>query len=225
MTIKIEYERSFLQLFTDSITLHQHAEQYRESKDFRRTLFRASILNTLLIPEVVANICIEHLSLEKSVYAEIDRLSFLAKYDYYLRTKFRNRSLDRGIVEIEKLKELKKLRDSYVHPKRTEIYWDVDKNGSGTGSCNKTNLLKINKSTSFWEQEDSLQSMIAVHSFLNYFFVKKCRYSKNKVGSLLFSVSKDPNDKDYITPGLPNFIKSALAKNNINLNYVKIMRM
>lgn len=223
MTIQIEYERSFLQLFTDSISLHQHAEEYPEVEDFRRTLFRASILNTLLIPEAVANICIEHLNLDRSVYAEIDRLPVIAKFDYYLRTNFRNNSLDRGIVEVEALKELKRVRDDYVHPKQSKIYWDVDEEGSGTGDCEKTKLLKMNKASSFWEQDDSMKVMVAVHRFLHYFFSTKCKYTKKKVASLLFSLSRDPNDQDYSIPCWPKTFKKELQGKGITIDYVKVM--
>ncbi|MBF0376299.1 MAG: hypothetical protein HQK72_02340 [Desulfamplus sp.] len=220
---EIEYERSFFQLFNDSIMLHQHANQYLEIDDFRSTLFRASILNTLLIPEAVANICIEHLNLERSVYYEIDRLPVLAKFDYYLRTNFRNKFLDRGIVEIEGLKELKRLRDDYVHPKHSKIYWNIDENGSGTGECEKTKLLKFNKAPSFWEKDDSFLAMVTVHRFLHYFFMTKCRFTKAKVASLLFSLSHDPNEKDYKIPCWPKSFKEELKSQGITIDYVKII--
>jgi hypothetical protein len=223
VSIEVECERSFRQLFTDSIELHQHAEQFHEAEDFRRTLFRASILNTLLIPEAVANICIDHLELDGSVYSEVDRLPALAKFDYYLRTKFRNKSLDRGVVEIEGLKELKRLRDDYVHPKHNKVYWDIDKNGSGTGECDRSKLLGINKAPSFWEREDSLMAMVTVHKFLQYFFKDKCKYSQKKVASLLFSLSQHPNDGDCSIPCWPRSFKKELEDNGIAISYVKIM--
>ncbi len=105
--VEVLYERSFDMLLFDSIGALMHAKEFHEFHEIHQTLARSSVLSSLLILEAVANTCIESLDLGGTVLNEIDRLPMISKFDFYLRTKFRNRQLDRGTSVIEGLRELK----------------------------------------------------------------------------------------------------------------------
>src|SRR5438552_12091440 len=89
------FDRPFADLFADSVWLLRHAERATDD-DIHGTLSRESLMASLFLLEAAANTCIESLDLVSAVFGEIDRLPVLAKYDIYLRTRFRRRHLDRG---------------------------------------------------------------------------------------------------------------------------------
>ena len=121
------YDRSYFTLLMDSITLLN--DSISTEFEVSATYARSSILSSILLPEVVANICIETLNLENSIYREIDKLSIIGKFDFFLRTNFRNKKIDRGIKYVQGIQELKKLRDSFVHPKKHKVIWtDIGNN-------------------------------------------------------------------------------------------------
>src|SRR5262249_6189135 len=79
------------------------------------TLTRASILNCALLLECGANILIAEI-IEGSLRADVDKLSFISKYQLYARLS-KNKKLDRGRIEVQNVESLRKARDRLVHPK------------------------------------------------------------------------------------------------------------
>ena len=196
---KITYDRNFNTLLFDSIEMLYHSLDPETGYDFRQTLARSSMLNSILLLELSANICIESLELEGSVYNEIIRLPIIGKYDYFLRTNFRGKKLDRGTAEIEGIKELKSLRDRFVHMKPHKVEWEMEGDG-GIAELDKTALLGITKNPGGWDTDSAITTMKTVHSFLKYFFQVKCKFSSEKVGSFLLSESKVPGKDSYPMP-------------------------
>lgn len=218
----ITYDRNFDTLLFDSIDMLRYSLDHSNDFDFRNTLARSSMINSILLLELSANVCIESLELEKSISNEIDRLPILGKFDFYLRSNFRNKKLERGRIEIEGVRELKKLRDGYVHMKPHKLEWQMEKDGTGTADLDKTNKLNISKNPSGWDGESALKTMQTVHNFLMFFFIEKCKFNPTKVSSLLFSESKVPGKE--LGP-IPHFFKSAkkeLLSLGVNLSYIKL---
>lgn len=220
--VYIAYERNFDTLLLDSVEFLLDAKGKHPDSDESHRDARVAIIYTLLLLEAAANTCIEHLSLERAVHSEIDRLPVLPKFDFYLRTNFRNRSLDRGIQQIEWVKELKSLRDSTVHLKARKVEWNGRPDESMTAEAERTRVLKAATNPKFWNIDDAVIVAKATHGFLRYFFKDKCKYGPKKVASLLFSESNTPGDDNHFCPCLNKTTKSRLLTLGIDLSYVKI---
>ena len=220
--IEIQYQRNFDTLLFDSIEMLFRSLDRETDFDFGQTLARSSMINSILMLELVANICIETLDLERSVFNEIDKFSVLGKFDYFLRVSFRNKKIDRGIKEVEGITELKRLRDGYVHMKPHKIEMEII-GDSGSGQFETTNLLGIPKNPQGWDQTSAISVMAAVHDFLKYFFKEKCKYSAYKVSSLLFSEAKIPGSEGVGIPLLYKTTRTELKNLGIDISYFKVM--
>lgn len=222
--IELAFERNFDTLLEDSIEFMLESLKLHPVEDFGHTLSRASIVFSLLLLEAAANTCVEHLKLEKSIHNEIDRLPVLGKFDFYLRTNFKGRQLERGIHQIEWVKELKGLRDSLVHLKPHKIEWVKHKyseSGASTEAV-RTKCLGVATNPKFWDGQEAAKVAIGVHGFLSFFFKEKCKYSAKKVTSLLFSESKIPGDDNYFMICMDKSTKNQLIKIGVDLSYLKI---
>ncbi|MES2908353.1 MAG: hypothetical protein V4688_04255 [Pseudomonadota bacterium] len=219
------YDRGFEALFGDSIRLLLAAEENLYEYDSQFSFARASIACSMLLPEVCANICIESLKLECGVFNEIDKLSPIAKFDYYLGVYFRDRRLDRGCKAVQSLQELKRLRDRYVHPKKSKVDWVRGEDDTFHGSSPRTRILDISENPQMWFQDDAVNAMRGVHGFLSYFFKDKCNYSKSKVTGLLFSEDLVPSPADPIIPYYANDFHNNMARWNIDVSYFRFGKL
>jgi hypothetical protein len=219
---EVTYDRNFDTLLFDSIEMLFYSLDPNVDFDFRNTLARSSLINSILLLELSANICIESLELERSVFNEIDRLPILGKFDFYLRASFRNRKLIRGVKEVEGIKELKGLRDGYVHMKPHRLQWEIDGDG-GTAKMDATKLLGICKNPKGWDVESAINAMRATHGFLRYYFKDLCKYGPTKVGCLLLSVSTVPGREPNPMPLLYRSTKKRLESMGVDLSYMKLV--
>ncbi len=222
---EVTYDRGFGTLFEDGVRLLMACENNHYDYDTQFSFARASIVCSMMLSEVSANICIELLQLEKSIFRDIDRLSPISKFDFYLRTSFRDRKIDKGIHVIQSLQELKKLRDKYVHPKKSKVTWIAGENDSQYGTSDRTELLDMSANPGMWCSEDAINAMKGVHKFLSYFFRIKCKYSKKMVTSLLFS------DEPILATGEPSVyyydktFHSCLSRWEVDISYFKIGKL
>ncbi|WP_147297136.1 hypothetical protein [Chromobacterium vaccinii] len=153
--VHIAFDRNFDTLLLDSIEFLLDATDKDCDIDTSNKCSRVAIIYSLLLLEAAANTCIDHLDLERAIYNEIDRLPVLAKFDFYLRTNFRNRMLDRGTHQIEWVKELKSLRDSTVHLKAWKVEWNGHPDKTMTAAAERTKILKIATNPKFWDEDDA----------------------------------------------------------------------
>jgi len=219
--IRERYERNFWMLVTDSILLLDASEQNRDP-DISNAIARGSILNSLLLPEVAANCCIDSLGLDQRLFKEIDRLTVLGKFEFYLHSRFRGRSIDHGSKPVQGFQELRKLRDRSVHPKKQKVMWTHSADGTATAERQTTSLLGIAINQMDWWSEDGVIAMKATHDFLRYFFVDCCRYSKPKVSGLLCSEDEELKDGDYFVPYLYKRTRDSLVRWGVSIDYFKI---
>jgi hypothetical protein len=218
--VREEFERSYWMLTEDSLLLLE-ASETEANNDLTNSLARASVQCALVLPEVVANCCIDDLALPTQTYKEIDRLSVIAKFDFYLRAKFRAKSLDRGDVNVQALGELKRLRDSYVHPKHRRVAWVGPEDGIQSAIRDVTQYLGIATNPRDWWREDAVLANRAAHAFFKHYFVTCCRYNKSKVASILSSDAKVPEPGNFYTPMFRESIKAHLVRWGIDMSYVK----
>ncbi|HYV25655.1 MAG TPA: hypothetical protein VE969_10510, partial [Pyrinomonadaceae bacterium] len=176
---------------------------------------------SMLMLEAAANICIECLKLENTVFREIDRLPILAKFDYYLRCSFRNRKLERGCGEVQAARELKALRDAVVHLKPHKVKWEFQ-GGDGTTEPELTSFLRIPKNPDFWHNTHALTTVRAVHSFLQFFFCTKCKYTATKTTSILFAEAEIPGEQ-IVFPMVTAQTKLRLRELEVPLRYLRFV--
>jgi len=217
-----EYDRAFENLLMDSIILAQFAHDPTHNIDMLSTFARHSTIASLLLLETAANTCLESLDVEATVHEEIDKLPVGSKFDLFLRIRFRNQKLNRGLQVVATLHDLKLLRDAFVHPKRHRLVWESWSEEESVAVSEKTRILGISKYPSYWSPEDAVTVMKSVHDFLNYYFGTLCRLKPRQVSALLFSSSKRPDLQDIKIPYWDNSIKEALKSWRIDLDYMKL---
>lgn len=222
--IRIAHERNFDTLLLDSIYFLMQSRRLGPYEDRNQAHARASIAFSLLMLEAAANTCIEHLDLASSVHNDIDRLSVLAKFDFYLRTRFRGRSLPRSAHQIEWLKELKSLRDGLVHLKTQRVEWIGPEDGEQVAEIPATKALKISTNPTSWGESDAIAAAQGVHGFLRFFFKDCCKFGPSKVASLLFSEDKVPGGINHFYPHVDRASLRALRELEIDISYVRTAR-
>src|SRR5580700_5759553 len=138
--------RSFEDLIYDAVHLLYLAHDIDEAHDedgYEFTHIRSSILNTVLLFECGANCCINSLNLPGTYEADIDKLPFLSKYEFFLGRANADATFDRGCKDVQASVELKSIRDHYVHPKvRKQMYKEIGEN-FWDADFGETRLLKI----------------------------------------------------------------------------------
>lgn len=211
------YERSFFTLLDDSTELGKIADIFPDS-DY---LARACATTCLLLIETAANCCIDALGLESKTYEEIDRLPVSAKFDLFLRIRFR-RSLDRSRHEYAQFRELRKLRDSVVHPKSDRVLWEVISPDEEQLPPQSTPILGVGKRFQDWQVDDAKAIMRAVHGFLAYYFSEQCRLKPAFVSAIVFSDERVPNTKKgYFYPGLSEENDEFYRKWQVKVDYFR----
>ena len=228
MSLTPIYQRSFHMLLDDSINLLDLADD-PEHQDLSETFARGSMLSSMLLPEVAANICIETLHLEKdAIFHEIDRISTLGKFEIFVKLSFRNRVINRGISAVEGYQEIKRLRDSFVHPKRLKTNWERTDDGLLENFENLTCVpentahLKVQKAPMHWVADDARIVMRGAHKFLKYMFKDVCKFSAKRTTSLLFSEELVPDKSQAIYPVYDREVKELLADWGVDLSYLRL---
>jgi hypothetical protein len=186
------HHRSFAYLLSDAIFFERLARN--ETDDLKRKRYvRSSIMSTFLTLECAANCCIFCLRANKQLIGGIDRLPFLSKFDLFSLLGF-DKKLDYGRNEVQKVKEVKQIRDSIVHPKviKTEIGKHIE--GERSFSCFPHNVTFSSKpkpstdlvsNSSLWSHEDCISALQSVVDFFNYLFIELLDMEKGLIFSLL----------------------------------------
>ncbi len=162
--------------------------------------------------------------MEKQLFKDIDRLSILAKFDYYLRVNGYQKGLDRSSKFVQGIRELKSLRDRIVHPKKSAFVWRVihEESEHLQGEFKNTPILKITDQYLAWETSDAIIIAKAVHSFLQDYFFNSCGMKPEQSCAILYSEKKVPVDTDE-NYGIPLILidnKAKLGFWGIPTNYI-----
>jgi hypothetical protein len=183
--------RNFEDLLYDAVHLLYLAHDVDPERDehgYEFTYARSSVLNTLLLFECGANCCVDSLNLPKAFSEDIDRISFLSKYEFFLSRIRPEIAFDRGCRETQAVAELKAIRDAYVHPKvRKKEYSKEDAWGANFGIWP---VLRFPKDLSHWSGEQAVAAMKAANDFFNLYFLTWCKFDTDTVCELL--LGSDP---------------------------------
>lgn len=186
------HHRSFAYLFSDAIYFERLARD--EADDLKRRRYsRASVISSLLMLECAANCCLFCLVANKQLIEDIDRLPYLSKFDLFALDGF-GKKLDYGRNEVQKVKELKQIRDSVVHPKVAKTELDKMVEGERSFACISHDLRFSSKpkpatgiiqNSGLWSHQDCVSALITAVNFFNYFFNELLEMQKDLVFGLL----------------------------------------
>lgn len=162
MDDKEHYLRTFSDLLYDAVYLLYFAfdlNQDNYKDDIIGPHVRGSILSSLLMPECAANCLIDSLELSGQYYSDIEKLSAISKFEFYLKALIPNQKLDRGCTKVQAIQELKSIRDFYVQPKiKKSKYEHFDKN-IWTVSHGLTNCLKFPRDPRTWQRKHAILAL------------------------------------------------------------------
>ncbi|EGQ7769643.1 hypothetical protein MA612_003640 [Vibrio parahaemolyticus] len=184
-------EQSFIQLISDAIHFYRlsiDSEDQYESQMFARS----SILFSTLSLESAANCCLYSLKSSRHFINDIEKTTVFAKLDLYSQISV-NKHIDRSIAEFQRVSELKKVRDSFVHPKKVKIpiefsLNDMDENFKELGlhfEAKPMKSTKIDRSAMFWFSDDAKSALSAVMGFFEYYFKSLLDYDTKSIMALL----------------------------------------
>jgi hypothetical protein len=110
----------FIDLLCDSIFNYRKASESSDSYEINRYA-RASISASFLSIECCANVLLQELGIPKSTLNDYDRLPPISKIETYFNMAGSGNNLDRGDYRVQKIRELIKVRNDFVHPKIQKI--------------------------------------------------------------------------------------------------------
>lgn len=183
----------FYDLLADALYQHKLAAAQTDSYLMNRHA-RASISASIFTLECAANCLLSSLELSTSFKNELDKLSFLAKIETFI--KFKNiDSFERGRHEVQKVADLIKVRNDYVHPKVLNIKTEASE-PEELGELYKLPMslngehwqaLAIPKRSMFWSSHDALNVIKAIIDFYFYLFNVVLNLSAEDVEEILLS--------------------------------------
>jgi hypothetical protein len=187
------YLRTFEDQLYDSVYLLYFAfdtDQNQYADDVIRPLTRASVINSILLLESAANCLIDALDLPGNFYSDIEKLPVLSKFEFFLGRVKPDREFDRGTSRVQKIAELKTIRDFYVHPKVKKSKWNRISENVWDTDYGKTNQLGFPRDPRHWRREEAVLALKSVNEFFNLYFLEWCEFSSDTVVDLLLSGEK-----------------------------------
>jgi hypothetical protein len=179
-------ERGIWELMENGFSFAIEAE--KAGGEAEGPLATGSLLHSFFLLEAVANVCVETLDPAGGFSGDVDRLPVLSKFDLFLTLGNKRRQLDRGAKEVQAIRELKSLRDVFVHPRKQSVVWEKwNPRGESTLVSPKTPILGISKVPNYHGADDAVIALRTVHDFFSYIFRRKCQFSRERVSAILFS--------------------------------------
>ena len=186
------HHRNFGQLLCDAIFFEKMAKKESDQIILRKYA-RSSILMSTLTLECAANCCLNQFSANKQLLNDIDKLPFLSKFDLFAVLGF-EKKIDYGRTEVQKINELKHIRDSIVHSKVTKTKLGSINQRDRTffaEAANSSFSIKPKSGTGILDNyqlvghKDCFSALKSVIEFYNYFFSELLAMNKGLVFGLL----------------------------------------
>lgn len=192
-TPAVFYHIGFIDLICDALF---HLRSARESNDhyiIHRNA-RASISAISLSLECFANAILSYPDISSQLFTEMEKLPALAKIDAALLMSDIDYQIDYGDHRTQKMKELIKVRNQFVHPKETRIKTEVGLPVDGQdhwlvpmtldGEMHKE--LKIPTCPMFWNADSAHQTLNSALLFYNKIF-KQIHQRHNSILKMLLN--------------------------------------
>jgi hypothetical protein len=186
------YLKNFEDMLYDSVYLLYFAcdtDQEKYADNVISPFVRTSLINSILLIECAANCAIASLDLNTSYFNEIERLTSLGKFEFFLNNISR-KSIDRGSLEVQRIQELKSIRDYYVHPKVRKSVWEQVDTNLWVVDSGRTATLQISKNPREWEINDAIKALKSVNDFFNLYFLDWCNLHSDAVYDILIGSRK-----------------------------------
>jgi len=183
----------FYDLLCDAIFQHRLAADCSNSYRMNRHA-RASISASSLALECAANCLLEEVDVSAAFVDDLDKLPVISKFDACLRLSG-GKALDRGRAEVQKVVELMKVRNEFVHTKTKSIRSEVGPLANqGPEVCLPVSFdgemwpaLNIPKRPVFWVAESAFAVLSAIVVFLRYALVDLKGLSPEEIRNILVS--------------------------------------
>lgn len=167
----------FIDLLCDAIYHHRKADKAEDSYEMNRDA-RASIAASFLSIECCANAFLKELKLPKATLKDYDRLPSISKIETFLFINNSGNNINRGDNRVQKIVELIKIRNDFVHPKGNKINTGIGiPQDAGDNWMVPLNLegslypeIRIPKCAMFWSAESSLSVLKCIFNFYDYLF-------------------------------------------------------
>lgn len=151
----------------DAIAFAQSAASTHPDDAQARSLFaRASIQAVVGALECAANLALDSLDLGK-LGEDLDKLPFLSKLEIFARLRNPEIRNFRGRVEVERVLELKRLRDALVHPKSAVRSLRPKEGDFLEVESTTTEKLQISHFSERWNADDCIAALRAADDFLS----------------------------------------------------------
>lgn len=218
---------AFLDLLADAIFQHKHSHASTDPYTVNR-FARASIIASALSVECAAN-CLIHSLDSAKLTEDLDKLGPIAKFETYLRIK-QISGFDRGSVVAQRIVELIKARNDYVHPKKTKIpaTMQLPQDG-GKDWILPFNIkgefwpgLEVPKRSMFWSSEHSLIALGTVVNFYSYIFVDLLGLEEHELHSLLPSHIEFQETRFLVVFEEIKDELTSIGNHGIDLSFLKI---
>lgn len=225
MTDKNWIERPFFPLFYDAIELALISNGLSENVENGDSIARSSILNATFSLEAAANCFLESFEVSKHLFKEFDKFGVLEKYEFLLYIKFKEANLDRGRIEIQKIKELISLRNSYVHPKPIKSapkYTHIGSTYKYSHKAPLTQFLKIPEDSNEWSSNHAKTVINAVADFLSLFLIDLCQLTpKESTQFLCDELLEDDQYKIMFSDGWSEKLAYVHDSWGTNINFIE----
>lgn len=184
---------AFFDLLADAI--FQHKMAVNETNPYLCSRYaRASISASALSVECFANCLLALPESPKKLLEELDKLPPIPKVEIALRLQGLG-DLDRGRAEVQKIAELIKARNEFVHSKLAAIEASIGlPQDAGTEwmvpismAGEQWRQLGIPKVAMFWSRESSLSVLSAISSFYRHVLVDVMKANEELVNGALIS--------------------------------------
>ncbi len=168
---------------------------------------RQAIITSILCLESAANCFMYAIPCTKAMKSALDKLSLVDKYEYLYMSIIESKSINRGSPYFQKLSELVKIRNKYVHSKPSSEILPPNEISKPVLDDEKSQYLKLPIDPQSWQIKDAKNVVKYVCDFIDHFLIDLCEfppsYSTNFLITTLYSGDEsfwllDENKKDTI---------------------------
>lgn len=159
---------------------------------------RSVIIHCPLLVESLANSLLLETSFNTTIQADLERLSTMAKLELCANLAGKG-NFARGDQYVQVFSDLTKLRNDYVHPKRSSST-DVQLNGDSymISISQKWSALDIAKSPEIWSLQDAIEVFRKTLSSLDFYLMDTLQICNRRIERIFLHHVTDDNGKSSL---------------------------
>tara|TARA_B100001059_G_scaffold69186_1_gene66217 strand:+ start:205 stop:873 length:669 start_codon:yes stop_codon:yes gene_type:complete len=185
MQQKIEIiNKAFFEQLNDAVFLVKCCEDIPNGEG---TFSRQAIITSILCLESAANCFMYAIPCTKVMKNALDKLSLVDKYEYLYMSIIESKSINRGSPYFQKLSELVKVRNRYVHSKPSIEILPPNETSKPILDGEKSQYLKLPTDPQSWQLKDAKNVVKYVCDFIDHFLIDLCEYPPSYATNFLIS--------------------------------------